>query len=194
MSRLDKVAKWLLMGIVLIAGTNVNAASQPSIVPVGLNVYCVGDQPYASFIMPVKPLDRGRAGIVYVGMRDATGNKAMFLQGNNWVSYESGLLPTFSVLRAGLSDVPFNFPLNSNLAGGGWMLYVGYGVLPSDAEQRIQAYLNMVQKAAASGMKGGNSIDADHYRRTLVQEDMTQNGKYGYVKTGLENNPTFCKI
>lgn len=131
--------------------------------------------------------------MVYVGMRNQAGTAAMFLQAGSWSQWESGLFPVYSNLSYGLSDQHFTLPLNGYLAGGGWMLYAGYGVLTSEGEVRVQSYVATVQNTERITNKKVNSVDPDHFRRTLTQDDMVRYGKYSYVSTGVENNGRVCQ-
>lgn len=167
--------------------------SPPSITASGVQVFCQGLQPYVSFVLPVLSADLGRPGMVYVGMRDQVGTAAMFLQGGIWVPWDSGLFPVYSSVTSGLGSQQVTLPLNGNLAGGGWMLYAGYGVLTSDGEMRVQSYIATVQNTERITNKKVSSVDPDHYRRTLVQDDMSRYGKYTYISTGVENNGRVCQ-
>lgn len=170
-------------------------ASPPNLAVVGLQVFCQGLQPYASFTLPVLGQDLGRPGIVFVGMHDASRTQAMFLSGDNWYDWQSGLFPVYAVRSNGLGNQQFTIPLNGLLAGGGWKLYVGYGALGDQDEARVQQGVLAVK--AARAVRGGQgqvaSVDPDHYRRTLVQADLVRLGKYAYVSTGVENNAKVCE-
>lgn len=165
----------------------------PAISVVAVQVFCQGLQPYVSFVMPILPADRGQPGVVYVGMRDQAGSTAMFLQGSTWQGWDSGLFTPYSTATFGLNDQQITLPLNSNLAGGGWLLYAGYGALTPDAAVRVNAYVSVVHQTEAVTGKKVNSVDPDHYRRTLIQNDLVSNGKYSYVATGVENNARICQ-
>jgi len=117
----------------------------------------------------------------------------MFLQGESWMPWDSGLFPAYSIVRSGLGSQQFTLPLNGYLAGGGWMLYAGYGVLTSDSESRVQSYIASVQNTERITNKKTSSIDPDHFRRTLIQDDMARYGKYTYINTGVENNSRVCQ-
>lgn len=192
MIRLKKAIGIAAILMAAAAGAVAQIVSQPAITAVGVQVFCQGLQPFVSFVLPVKPNDRGRAGLVYVGMKDQAAANAMFLQGSSWYSWSSGMFPVYAV-SSWLNDQSFTLPLNSNLAGGGWSLYVGYGVLTDEAELRVKSYVQTMQQSEAIAGKKVSGIDPDHYRRTLVQSDMVQSGKYSYINTGLELNSSFCQ-
>lgn len=190
MIRLSKVVG---VGLLFLAQTvHAQIISPPSLTASGVQVFCQGYQPFVSFVLPVMPVDRGRPGAFFVGMRDQGGTSALFLQGDTWMPWESGMFPVYSVRNNGVSDQKFILPLNGNLAGGGWMLYVGYGALSSEAEGRVQSYVATVQKTEQLTNKKLNSVDPDHYRRSFIQDDMARMGKYTYINTGVENNQGIC--
>jgi hypothetical protein len=168
-------------------------ASSPNLTVVGLQVFCQGLQPYASFTLPVLGQDLGHPGIVFVGMHDASRTQAKFLSGDSWYDWQSGLFPVYAVRSSGLGNQQFTLPLNGLLAGGGWKLYVGYGVLSDQDEARVQQGIIAVN--AARAVRGGQvaNVDPDHHRRTLVQTDLVRFGKYAYVNTGVENNAKVCE-
>ena len=174
-------------------GAQAQLSSQPSITALNVQVFCQGTQPYVSFVLPVAYADMGRAGMVFVSMRDQSGTAAMFLQGASWLPWESGLFPAYTSMSSGMTSQSFTLPLNGYLAGGGWMLYAGYGVLTDDAESSVRSYIDTVRKTEDIVHKKVNSIDPDHYRRTLIQADMVKSGKYSYISTGVENDPKICQ-
>jgi hypothetical protein len=66
------------------------------------------------------------------------------------------------------------------------------------AENRLECWSApfQMQVVTASAIQiNGNvaAVDPDHYRRTLIQSDMTQAGKYAYINTGVENNAFVCQ-
>lgn len=182
-------------GLVALPATAQMMASPPNLTVVGLQVFCQGLQPYASFALPVLGQDMGRPGIVFVGMHDASRTQAKFLSGDNWYDWQSGLFPVYAVRSGGLVNQQFTLPLNGLLAGGGWKLYVGYGALSDQDEMRVQQGITAVNAARAvlGGQGQVTSVDPDHHRRTLVQTDLVRLGKYAYVNTGVENNPKVCE-
>lgn len=171
-------------------------ASGPALTISDTQVFCQGSQPYVTFTLPIIAGDSGRSGMLFVGMRDAAGTAAMFLVGDTWRQWTSGMFPPYEVVASGMAARRITLPLNSYLAGGGWSLYAGYGVLDAQSEAKVQAYSRMRQEtqAMAQAMKNGTigSVDPDHYRRTFVQADLVRAGKYAYVNTGAENNPDVC--
>lgn len=193
MSPIVKFAVAGLFAFAVAARVDAQMVSPPSLTAVGVRVFCEGLQPYVSFILPVMPSDRGRPGMVYVGMRDPSGTAAMFLQGDTWLPWGSGLFPAYSIQNAGLNDQQFNLPLNGNLAGGGWLLYAGYGSLSDDGEAHVRSYIDVVQSTERLTNRKVSSVDPDHYRRSLIQNDMAGLGKYSYINTGVENNAGICQ-
>lgn len=171
-------------------------ASGPALTISDTQVFCQGSQPFVTFTLPIMAGDSGRSGMLFVGMRDAAGTAAMFLVGDTWHQWTSGMFPPYEVIANGMFSRRFTLPLNPYLAGGGWTLYAGYGVLDAQSEAKAQAYSRVVQEtqAIANTMKKGpiGSVDLNHYRRAFVQADLVRAGKYGYVNTGAENNPDVC--
>ncbi|KAA0178825.1 hypothetical protein FX016_23115 [Cupriavidus gilardii] len=168
---------------------------RPNLHVTAVEVFCQNYQPFVSIAMPVASADSGRPGLLYVGMHDAGMSQAAFLTSAGWQPYQGGLFPVYSIVKGGLASTRLVLPLNPNLAGGGWKLYVGYGALSAEAEARVQQAVVATATAKAMNPKGAiAAVDPDHYRRTLVQTDMTQAGKFGYVDTGVENIPDMCRL
>lgn len=158
-----------------------------------VQVYCQGTQPIANLTLPVQSADVGRPGLLYIGMHDPSMSQAAFFVNGVWVGYQGGLFPVNSIV-AGLNNTQLQVPLPPVLAGGGWKLYVGYGALSLAAESQVQAAINAINAAKALNVNAAvGAVDPNHYRRTLMQSDMTQAGKYAYVYTGVENNPYVCQ-
>jgi hypothetical protein len=193
MIQLSKGIPALFAALVVSAQVHAQIVSPPSITALQVQVSCQGLQPYVSFVLPVLPGDRGRSAVVYVGMRDQGASAAMFLQGGSWEPFQGGLFPVYTVITTGLVDQRITLPLNGYLAGGGWMLYAGYGALSDTDEVRVRDYSEIVAKAEQLGQKKTASVTPDHYRRTLMQNDMVKVGKYSYINTGVENNSKVCQ-
>lgn len=186
----------LFAGLVfLFAGVaHAQAGVSPNLTVTNIVVTCKGLQPYVTFTLPIEAPDQGRPGLLYIGMRDPAMSQADLLTSSGWLGYTGGMLPVYSVVRSGLTPVTLTLPLPPALAGGGWSLYAGYGALSAPAESQVEAAITAVNEAKALGASGViASVDPDHYRRALIQTDMTQNGKYGYVHTGVETNPYVCQ-
>jgi len=185
------------LALVLSLGVSTTAFSQivsaPTLTASGIQVFCDGYQPYVTFSLQINAADRGRPGIVYVGMHDEANTSAMFLTGSQWSAWQSGLFPPFQVARGGLIDQRITVPLNPYLAGGGWRLYAGYGALSANDEARVQAYAQTIDKVKLVTGKPVASIDQDHYRRTLVQADLASGGKYAVIQTGVEYSSQVCQ-
>lgn len=189
-------ALWLCCGL---AQAQVGVRS--TIAVTGVQVTCQGLQPYVTFTLPINGADQSRPGLVYIGMHDPAMSQAAFLTGNNWAAWRGGMFPVYVVATGGLFSSTITLPLPYALAGGGWHLYAGYGALSAANEARVQDAINAIN--AAKSLSGNAAValnasavvaavDPDHYRRTLIQTDMTQNGKYAYVNTGVETNPYVC--
>lgn len=159
-----------------------------------VQVVCQGTQPFASLTLPIGAADLGHPGLLYIGMHDPGMSQAAFFVNGNWVGYQGGLFPINTIASGGLYNVRMVIPLPPSLAGGGWKLYVGYGALSAAAESQVQATINAISAAKALKTDAAlGAIDPNSYRRTLIQSDMTQAGKYGYVNTGVETNPYVCQ-
>ena len=107
------------------------------------------------------------------------------------------MFPVYAVASSGLLNATITLPLSYALAGGGWHLYAGYGALSTDNEARVQSAIAAINAAKTLSASAASAViaavDPDHYRRTLIQMDMTQSGKYAYVNTGVETNPYVCQ-
>lgn len=190
------MALWLCCGLV-----QAQVGVRSTIAVSGIQVTCQGLQPYVTFTLPINGADQSRPGLVYIGMHDPAMSQAAFLTGNNWAAWRGGMFPVYAVATGGLFSSTITLPLPYALAGGGWHLYAGYGALSAANEARVQDAINAINAAktlsanAAVALNASAvvaAVDPDHYRRTLIQTDMTQNGKYAYVNTGVETNPYVC--
>lgn len=189
-------ALWLCCGL-----AHAQVGVRSTIAVTGVQVTCQGLQPYVTFTLPINGADQARPGLVYVGMHDPAMSQAAFLAGNSWADWRGGMFPVYAVARGGLFNTTITLPLPYALAGGGWHLYAGYGALSAANEARVQDAINAINAAktlsanAAVALNASAvvaAVDPDHYRRTLIQTDMTQNGKYAYVNTGVETNSYVC--
>ncbi|MFC4484263.1 hypothetical protein [Cupriavidus campinensis] len=187
--------RFLLSSIVLAWSVGASAqVGQPKLTVTDMQVFCQGLDPFVTLTFPVNAQDQARPGILYVGMHDPSMSQAAFLTTSSWVGYSGGLFPAYSVASAQLGRPRLTLALPQNLAGGGWKLYVGYGALSVQSESRVQQAADAIAAAKAISPKPViGAVDPDHYRRTLVQTDMTQAGKFAYVETGVENNPFVCR-
>ncbi len=189
-------ALWLCCGL-----AHAQVGVRSTIAVTGVQVFCRGFQPYVTFTLPINAADQARPGLVYIGMHDPAMSQAAFLSGNSWAAWRGGMFPVYAVARSGLFDSTITLPLPFAVAGNGWHLYAGYGALSTTNEARVQDAINAINAAKALSANAAvalnasavvAAIDPDHYRRTLIQTDMTQNGKYAYVNTGVETNRDFC--
>ncbi|NLP65498.1 hypothetical protein [Paraburkholderia sacchari] len=177
----------------VVADVNAQLSTHSNIAVQNVQVICQGTQPIASVTLPIMSGDVGRPGLLYIGMHDPSMSSAAFFVNGAWMAYQGGLFPVNSLV-SGLSNTQLFVPLPPQLAGGGWKLYVGYGALSAAAENQVQAAINAINAAKALNVNAAvGAVDPNHYRRTLMQSDMTQAGKYGYVNTGVEDNPYVCQ-
>jgi len=109
-----------------------------------------------------------------------------------WQTWDGSLLPPHWVARGGFAGpVTLSIPLgaSANVDGEfydktGWLLYVGYGVLTVQDEEKVQRAMDGVAKVKAKFPdRPIPAVEADHYRRIMIQEDMSQNAKYRHVLT-----------
>lgn len=112
--------------------------------------------------------------------------------GGAWQTWNGSLFPPHWVARSGFSGaVTLSIPLgvsanidNEYSDKTGWLLYVGYGVLTVQDEEKVQRAMDGVAKVKAKFPdRPIPAVEADHYRRVMIQEDMSQNAKYRHVLT-----------
>lgn len=181
------------LALCLAANANAQLSMGANLVVQNFQVFCQGTQPIASLTLPVMAGDGGRPGLLYIGMHDPSMSSAAFLTSSGWTGYQGGLFPINSIVTS-LNNKQLLIPLPPELAGGGWKLYVGYGALSATAENQVQMAINAINAAKAMNANAAvGAVDPNNYRRTLMQSDMTQAGKFGYVYTGVENNPYICQ-
>jgi hypothetical protein len=143
---------------------------------------CQGGVPYARVDLYIAPLDKGRPCIVYVGSHDPDQTAAEFYYDNRWQAWDSILYPPNQVFRNGINDMTLYIPLDRVVEKLGWKLYVGYGVLTEESEQKVQRMILSYQRAKAKlPDRQIPTVEPDHYRRVLVQTDMLDNAKYRHV-------------
>jgi hypothetical protein len=147
-----------------------------------VSTFCQGNIPYARFKLLINTADKGFPGLIYVGAHSPERTKAEFYHGSYWDVWEEGMFPPNLILRDGLNDTALAIPLDRLTDKQGWRLYVGYGVLTVESEQKVQQMLQAYQIARAKlPDRQIPMVDPDHYRRTLVQTNMIDNMKYRYV-------------
>ncbi|MCY0853038.1 hypothetical protein [Cupriavidus sp. D39] len=156
---------------------------------------CAGRTPVVTLNLLVNPEDAGRPGLIYVGVHDPQQMQAALLnQDSAWEAFTGAALIPHIVRRDGLSSVRLNIPLSSSPSYQGWSLYVGYGALTLASEA-------MVQKAvvAVAGVKARYpdrpvpAVDEDHFKRSLIQEDMRKNTKYRFVRAFTPELMSICE-
>lgn len=109
-----------------------------------------------------------------------------------WQTWDGSLLPPHWVAHGGFAGpVTLSIPLgaSANVDGEfydktGWLLYVGYGVLTIQGEEKVQRAMDGVEKVKAKFPERQiPAVEADHYRRILIEDDMGQNAKYRHILT-----------
>lgn len=148
--------------------------------------------PYVRVDLLINSPDAGRPGLIYVGSHDPGQTKAQFYTGR-WENWEGALFPINKIVRGGLSPTTLFIPLDDISQKQGWKLYVGYGALTTDDEMKVQRAFEAVAKVKAKFPdRQIPAVDPDHFRRVLVQENMTKNAKYQYVRSWSPDLLTLC--
>lgn len=181
-------------GLASAAGTAQVNLSAPSTISIsGVTKICQGEAPYARVNLLVNVPDKGLPGLVYVGSHDPGQTAAEFYYGYGWQPWNGSLYPPNQIFRTGLNDLTLYIPLDRAAEKQGWRLYVGYGVLTAESEQKVQ---RMIQSYQAAKIKMPDrqipTIDPDHFRRTLIQMNMTDNVKYRYVMDWTNDLIAMC--
>lgn len=181
-------------GLASAAGTAQVNLSAPSTISIsGVTKICQGEVPYARVNLLVNAPDKGLPGLVYVGSHDPSQRAAEFVYSGYWVTWNGGLFPPYQIVRSGLNDLTLFIPLVRADEKQGWRLYVGYGVLTTEAEQKVQQMIRSYQ-AAKTKLPDRQipAIDPDHFRQTLIQIDMTDKVKYRYVMDWTSDLISMC--
>lgn len=169
-----------------------DALTQPSSIQAEyVSSYCEGSRPSVVVNLHINATDLGRPGILFVGMLDPDEHRVSYAVAgsNNWYEYSGeALYPPYAVVTGGLQDVALR------LAAGpaAWKLYLGYGALTERSESMVQAAMDVVAKARERGRANVPTVDPNHYRRALVQQDMERNGKFIHVLTWGPDNLAVC--
>ncbi|WP_207002665.1 hypothetical protein [Trinickia mobilis] len=147
---------------------------------------CSGTVPVYSETITIP--EAGQPGLVFVGMYNPAKTQADYLaQSGAWGTYQGGLYPPYGRYDAGLpGSVQVLVPLPGNdgttNAVLGWTMYVGYGVLTPDAQAQVQARRSALNSMRAQRIAAGTwnaAYDSDdQFKWSLVQKDLTDNGKY----------------
>jgi hypothetical protein len=143
---------------------------------------CVGGAPHIRVNLYVNPPDKNLSGLIYVGSHDSSQTQAEFFYENQWIAWESGLYPIYMTFRSGLNDMTFVIPFNRISEKLGWRLYVGYGALSVESEQKVGQITESYERARTKlPDRVFHTVEPDHIRRTLIQMDMLDNLKYQYI-------------
>lgn len=158
-------------------------------------VSCVGDVPVLNFTLYVNAQDAGRPGLMYVGAHDQMQSQAAVLnQSGGWEAFSGAMLTPYVVARGGLSTIPVRVPLPNAGAWQGWSIYLGYGALTPQGEQTVQQAVVAVANAKAKWPdRTIPAVDADHFSRSLIQEDMRKFTKYRLARTVTPELASMCK-
>lgn len=161
---------------------------------------CFDSEPYLQVTLSIDSADVGRPGILYVGAHDPGRTRAQFYQ-HHWEEWNGAMFPPHRIVREGLASTTLAIPLgrSATVSDGawdlsGWQLYVGYGALTAADEEKVQRAMDGVAKVKAMYPERKiPAVEADHYRRVMVQENMTQNAKYRHVFTWTSDISYACE-
>lgn len=150
---------------------------------------CMGDGS-VHFRDTVAISEPGQPGLVWVGMHNPQKTAAYLLnlQGG-WDAYKGGLLSPAGRYDGGLPaamivDVPLppGSSFGTNDAYVGWQIYEGHGVYTAQAQKIVaqrRATLNEIKPSRVAAGTWNPIYDSDEQIQwSLVQKDMTDNGKY----------------
>lgn len=136
--------------------------------------------------------DAGKPGLFWLGVLSADQQIGAALTPQGWQAYQGGLYPYQSRHDAGLRHtITLNVPMpGTSLTTAeyvGYGLYLGHGVYTQQAQQQVasrRAALNRVKPDMVAKGRWRPDFDTDDtFIWTLIQKDMTDNGKYGRVYT-----------
>jgi hypothetical protein len=136
--------------------------------------------------------DAGTPGLFWLGIISSNQTAGAVLTPSGWQTYTGGLYPFAARYDGGLSSTitkTLTLPngATNTSAYAGYSLYVGDGVYTAAAQAQVTERRTMLNSMKASMVTTGTwstSYDSDDsYIWSLVQKDMTDNGKYGSVLT-----------
>lgn len=184
------------VGVMMFCGTAMAAA--PYLVPdstisiANVQTYCNYDQPFVRVDLLINAADVGRPGLLYVGSHNQTQTQAQFYT-EAWQDWNGSLFPIHTIVRGGLTGTTLSIPLNDVLQKQGWKLYIGYGALSVADEMKVQRMLEALNKVKAKFPERNiQAVDPDHIRRVMIQDNMTRNVKYRYVRAWTPELTTLC--
>lgn len=184
------------VGVMMFCGTAMAAA--PYLVPdstisiANVQTYCNYDQPFVRVDLLINAADVGRPGLLYVGSHNQTQTQAQFYT-EAWQNWNGSLFPIHTIVRGGLTGTTLSIPLNDVFQKQGWKLYIGYGALSVADEMKVQRMLEALNKVKAKFPERNiQAVDPDHIRRVMIQDNMTRNVKYRYVRAWTPELTTLC--
>lgn len=136
--------------------------------------------------------DAGQPGLLWFGVLSADQQSGAVLTPNGWQTYQGGLYPFHSRHDGGLRpSTTLNVPLPGNALTTaeyvGFGVYMGHGIYTVNAQQQVasrRATLNRVKPDMVAKGRWRAEFDTDEtFIWTLIQKDMTDNGKYGQAYT-----------
>lgn len=145
---------------------------------------CYGRIPLLSLTLNINPSDAGRPGLVYVATHDPQQTQGAVLnQYGVWEPFNGAMLTPYIIRRDGLSAQVVKIPLSNAADWQGWSLYVGYGALTAASEGMVaQAVASVASVKARFPERNIPAVNEDHFKRSLIQEDMRKNNKYALVR------------
>ena len=154
---------------------------------------CMDRTPYLEVDLFINQQDQGRPGLIYAAVVDKARTKAFFYHNNSWVSWEGGgAYPIMYVMRNGLFKTKLLLMVSGNLPSDG-ELYVGYGALSIKDEKLVEnSMLGVAKVKEKYPDRKIAAVDADTFKRALIEQDLTKNSKYRFVKTNLGSISSKC--
>lgn len=155
-----------------------------SITFAGARLSCWGSVPLLSLTLNINPADTGRPGLVYVGAHDPMQTQGAVLnQSGAWEPFTGAMLTPYIIRRDGLTLQVVQIPLPNAADWQGWSVYVGYGALTAEADAMVvKAVASVATVRAQFPDRTIPAVNEDHFRRSLIQEDMRKNNKYVFVR------------
>lgn len=136
--------------------------------------------------------DAGQPGLFWFGVLSPDQQRGAVLTPYGWQAYQGGNYPFHSRHDGGLrASLTLHVPLPGNALTTaeyvGFGVYLGHGVYTATAQQQVasrRASLNRVKPdMVAKGRWRADFDTDDSFIWTMIQKDMTDNGKYGQAYT-----------
>jgi hypothetical protein len=183
--------KKVLLGA-MCAATSIGASAAGT-----AKIECVGYTPTVTLTYSTGN-DIGSPGLTYVGILSPD-QKTVALLGlsNQWEAYPGGLympngrhdtgLPAVKTIKMTMPQTNYSAAPQSTHAYVGYVLYAGHGALTPAGIQKVQSRRTALNKVkptlVAKGTWNAQYESDDQIKQSLVQQNMTDNNKYGPVFT-----------